>query len=50
MDGVSRLPDIEGDKSKRERFKQHPIRVFNRDIVDTSKRSQPFGVVAMNAR
>jgi hypothetical protein len=32
--GVSRLPDIDGDKPKRQRFKRHPIGFFHIDIAE----------------
>jgi hypothetical protein len=32
--GISRLPDIEGDKPKRQRFKRYPIGFFHIDIVE----------------
>jgi hypothetical protein len=32
--GISRLPDIEGDKSKRQRFKRYPIGFFHMDIAE----------------
>lgn len=32
--GISRLPDIEGDKPKRQRFKPYPIGFFHIDIAD----------------
>ena len=31
--GISRLPDIEGDKPKRQRFKRYPIGFFHIDIA-----------------
>jgi hypothetical protein len=41
--GISRLPDIEGDKPKRQRFKRYPIGFFHMDIaeVQTAKVSSP---------
>jgi len=33
-DGISRLPDIEGDKPKRQRFKRYPIGFFHMDIAE----------------
>lgn len=32
--GMSHLPDIEGDKPKRQRFKRYPIGVFHIDIAE----------------
>lgn len=32
--GISRLPDVEGDKPKRQRFKRHPIGFFHIDIAE----------------
>jgi IS30 family transposase len=32
--GISRLPDIEGDKPKRQRFKRYPIGFFHMDIAE----------------
>ena len=32
--GISRLPDIEGDKPKRQRFKRYPIGFFHADIAE----------------
>ena len=32
--GISRLPDIEGDKPKRQRFKRYPIGFFHVDIAE----------------
>ena len=32
--GISHLPDIEGDKPKRQRFKRYPIGFFHMDIAD----------------
>jgi hypothetical protein len=32
--GISRLPDIEGDKPKRQRFKRYPICFFHTDIAE----------------
>lgn len=32
--GISRLPDIEGDKPKRQCFKRYPIRFFHVDIAE----------------
>ena len=32
--GISRLPDIEGDKPKRQRFKRYPIGYFHIDIAE----------------
>jgi hypothetical protein len=31
---ISRLPDIEGDKPKRQRFKRYPIGFFHMDIAE----------------
>ncbi|RFD21394.1 IS481 family transposase, partial [Komagataeibacter melaceti] len=31
--GMSRLPDIEGDKPKRQRFRRYPIGFFHLDIA-----------------
>lgn len=31
--GISRLPDVEGDKPRRQRFKRYPISFFHIDIV-----------------
>jgi len=31
--GISRLPDIEGDKPKRQRFKRYPTGFFHMDIA-----------------
>ena len=32
--GISRLPDVEGDKRKRQRFKRYPIGFFHIDIAE----------------
>ena len=32
--GISRLPDVEGDKQKRQRFKRYPIGYFHIDIAE----------------
>jgi hypothetical protein len=32
--GISRLPDVEGDKPKRQRFKRYPIGFFHIDIPE----------------
>ncbi len=32
--GISRLPDVEGDKPKRQKFKRHPIGFFHIDIAE----------------
>jgi hypothetical protein len=32
--GISRLPDIEGDKPKRQLFKRYPIGFFHMDIAE----------------
>jgi hypothetical protein len=32
--GISRLPDIEGEKPKRRRFKSYPIGFFHLDIAE----------------
>ncbi len=32
--GISRLPDMDGDKPKRQRFKRHPIGFFHIDIAE----------------
>lgn len=32
--GISRLPDVEGDKPKRQHFKRYPIRFFHLDIAE----------------
>lgn len=32
--GISRLPDVEGDKPKRKRFKRYPIGFFHIDITE----------------
>ena len=32
--GISRLPDIEGDKPKRQKFKRYPIGYFHIDIAE----------------
>src|SRR5690606_11576733 len=32
--GISRLPDIDGDKPKRQRFKRYPIGFFHIDIAE----------------
>ena len=32
--GISRLPDIEGDKPKRQKFKRYPIEFFHIDIAE----------------
>src|SRR4028119_347062 len=34
--GISRLPDVEGDKPKRQRFKSYPIGFFHIDIAELS--------------
>lgn len=33
-DGISRLPDVEGDKPKRQRLKRYPIGFFYTDIAE----------------
>ena len=42
--GISHLPDIEGEKPKRQRFKRYPIGFFHFDIdeVQTAKASSIF--------
>jgi transposase InsO family protein len=35
--GISRLPDIEGDKPKRQKFKRYPIGFFHIEIADVQK-------------
>ncbi|GCE88556.1 transposase [Komagataeibacter diospyri] len=44
--GISRLPDSEGDKPKRQRFKRYPIGFFHLDIagVQTAEGKQHFFV------
>ena len=32
--GISRLPDIDGDKPKRQKFKRYPIGFFHIDIAE----------------
>ena len=32
--GISRLPDMEGDKPKRHKFKRYPIEYFHIDIAE----------------
>ena len=32
--GISRLPDVEGDKPKRQKFKRYPIGYFHIDIAE----------------
>ena len=32
--GISRLPDVEGDKPKRQHFKRYPIGFFHMDIAE----------------
>ena len=32
--GISRLPEVEGDKPKRQRFKRYPIGFFHIDIAE----------------
>src|SRR5699024_7572231 len=32
--GISRLPDVDGDKPKRQRFKRYPIGFFHMDIAE----------------
>ncbi len=32
--GISRLPDVAGDKPKRQRFKRYPMGVFHIDIAE----------------
>jgi len=32
--GISRLPDVEGDKQKRQKFKRYPIGFFHIDIAE----------------
>jgi len=32
--GISRLPDVEGDKPRRQRFKRYPIGFFHMDIAE----------------
>ena len=32
--GISRLPDVEGDKPKRQKFKRYPIGFFHIDIAE----------------
>ena len=41
--GISRLPDVEGDKPKRQKFKRYPIGYFHIDIaeVQTADGSSP---------
>lgn len=34
--GISRLPDVDGDKPKRSRFKAYPIGYFHIDIAQVS--------------
>ncbi len=31
--GISRLPDVEGDKPQRQKFKRYPVGVFHVDIA-----------------
>jgi hypothetical protein len=37
--GISRLPDVEGDKPKRQRFKRYPIGFFHLDIAEVQTAS-----------
>ena len=39
--GISRLPDIGGDKPKRQRFKRYPIGFFHIDIAELQTADQP---------
>ena len=32
--GISRLPDVEGDKPRRQKFKRYPIGFFHIDIAE----------------
>ena len=36
--GISRLPDVEGHKPNRQKFKRYPIGFFHIDIADNRKR------------
>jgi len=40
--GISRLPDIEGDKPKRQRFKRYPIGFFHVDIAEVQTPKASF--------
>lgn len=42
--GISWLPDVEGDKPKRQRFKRYPIGFFHMDIVEVHCRRQALPV------
>lgn len=35
--GISRLPDVEGDKLPKEKFRSHPIYYFHIDIAELQK-------------
>ena len=42
--GISRLPDIEGDKPEKKRFKQYPIGYFHIDIAQVSTEEGKFSL------
>jgi hypothetical protein len=47
--GISRLPDVEGDKPKRQRFQRYPIGFFPIDIAELqTAEGQPYVFVAMD--
>jgi transposase-like protein len=47
--GISRLPDVEGDKPKRQRFKRYPIGFFHIDIAELqTAEGKPYVFVAID--
>ena len=47
--GISRLPDVEGDKPKRQKFKRYPIGFFHIDIAEVrTEEGKPYLCVAID--
>ena len=45
--GISRLPDVEGDKPKRQKFKRYPIGFFHIDIAEVQTATRPAAAAEM---
>ena len=49
--GISRLPDVKGDKPKRQRFTRYPIGFFHMDITEVqAAEGKPYLFVGISIR
>jgi len=46
--GISRLPDVEGDKTAKKKFKRYPISHFHIDIAEVRKAKGELHLIVVN--